>query len=307
MKNGILSNAILSCFGILMPKPAKNGILSNAILRFSCFGILMPKPASCALLLCMAAVLIPGTSYAKTPPDEQYANISPLPGGGTAINSDGESDGLGAMQINIPVAYTPGAGYANLGLYEGGYFDKDRGNGSGVYGMGFGTWPRLYVSGMAVSSIIFSDSKVFNAQFQFVKETDSTPALAIGAQDILNKEGADNKATTNTGIGYYGVATKRFKIGERDVYGVLGYGAGKFADSIFGGVSTPLSDKFTFTTEYDGYQFNTGLAWRPTGRKSPVTVLAAYDGQTGPLVGAQVTGNISGWWAIPVILLSLRN
>ncbi len=282
----------------------KTEILSTTILRLIKFGTAIYAILPLIIIVLMLGV---GVSYAKTAPDVQYANVSPLPGGGAALNSIGESDGLGALQINIPVAYTPGSGYTNLGLYEGGYLDKTRGNGSAVYGMGFGKWPRLYISGLAVSSIIFSDSKACNAQLQFVKETNSVPALAIGAQDILNKEKPDSTAILNSGIGYYGVATKQFKLGQRDVYGVLGYGAGKFCDSIFGGVSTPLSDKFTFTTEYDGYQFNTGLAWRPTGRKSPITILAAYNDQTGSLIGTQITGKVSGWWAIPIMLLSIRN
>lgn len=275
--------------------PGRHNLLKIELWRFvMCFGA--------------ALLLNAGESNAKLPPDVQYANISPLPGGGAALNSDGKPDGLGAMQVNIPIAYTPGNEFANAGLYGGGYLHgggEGGINGSGFVGLGFGNWPRVYISAMAVSSIIFNDSKAVNVQVQAVKETENVPAIAFGAQDILNKEESSHNVAT-VGVGFYGVATKRFKMKNRDIYAVGGYGAGKFRNNMFGGVSTPISDKFTFAVEYDGYQVNSGIAWRPTGRDSHVTVLAGYNAEAGFLFGSQVTGKASAWWAVPVAAIFIR-
>lgn len=267
-----------------------------------CFGL-------CAPVLFLLIGLSPAASAKK--PVVQYINIAPLPGAGMALDSEGKPDGQGAMQINVPVAYTPGAGFANLSAYAGKYDNSsdnpDNTNGSGVFGMGFGRWPRFYGSGMAVSHLITDDSKAISAQLQVVKETENTPALALGAQDIDDKEGADFSAVANTGVSYFGVATKKLQLGNRTAYATLGYGAGRFLDRPFGGVSVPLSDTFSFAAEYDGYQFNTGVGWRPGGRYSSYTLLVGYNGKAGPVVGAQATGKISGLWAIPAILLLQRH
>jgi hypothetical protein len=262
-----------------------------------------------------AAVVMFGTSsgscFANKPPAPQYVNVAPLPGGGVALNADGKPDGAGAMQINIPMAYTPGKGYVEISAYAGQWADTSTKpswhNGSGALGFGFGTWPRFYGSGMAVSSLVFEDSKALNAQLQVVKESDLAPAIAIGAQDILNKEEADFGETSNTGVSYYGVATKQLSISGKPVYFTAGYGAARFLDRPFGGISIPLNDYLTVATEYDGFQVNTALGWRPWGRFSPVTVLGGYNGQAGLLTGVHITGEVNGLWAIPVTLLLLRH
>ena len=67
-----------------------------------------PKSAPVAKLLLLAllavalSVFLPDSAVARQDPDPQYTNISPLPGGGVAIDRDGNPDGAGAFQINIP-------------------------------------------------------------------------------------------------------------------------------------------------------------------------------------------------------------
>lgn len=252
-----------------------------------------------------------GICFAKKPPAPQYVNVAPLPGSGVALNADGKPDGTGAMQINIPVAYTPGKDYVDISAYAGQWADTSTKpswhNGSGEIAFGFGTWPRLYGSGMAVSSLVFKDSKALSAQLQIVKESKATPAIAVGAQDILNKEEADFSETSNTGVGYYGVATKQLTISGKQIYFTAGYGAARFLDRPFGGISVPLNDYFTVAAEYDGFQVNTALGWRPWGRFSPVTAMAGYNGQAGIVGGVHVTGEANGIWAIPITLLLLRH
>jgi len=246
-----------------------------------------------------------GSCSATKPPAEQYVNIAPLPGAGVALSSEGKPDGQGAMQINIPIAYTPGSGYAEASAYVGQWIGNQMTgewhNGSGVFAMGFGNWPRVYASGMAVSHLL-NDSKALSGQIQLTKETSRTPAFAIGAQDILNKEHGQSE-TANTGASYYAVATKGFDAGNRKLYASLGFGAARFLDRPFGGISLPINNRLTFATEYDGFQINNAIAWRPTGRFSSVTVMAGYNSEVGPMAGIHFTGKLSSFWALPATLL----
>ena len=261
------------------------------------------------LPLLILLVLSAGLCFAKDPPVVQFINFAPLPGAGSAVNADGEADGQGALQVNIPVAYTPGDGYVNLGAYSGEYY-KDYGahnaNGSGVLGFGFGNWPRFYGSAMAVSSLVAHDSKVVSGQLQFIRESARTPAVSIGVQDIQNKEEGDFGDVANTGVSYYAVATKNVQLAKKNVYLTLGYGRARFMDTVFYGASMPLSDHFSLAAEHDGYQYNTGLAWRPGGRHSKVTAMVAYNQEAGLLYGVQITGKTNSAWALPTALLLIR-
>ncbi len=239
-------------------------------------------------------------------PSTQFANVAPLPGGGVALDSDGKPDGMGALQINVPVAYTPGKEYFSLGFYGGNHIDEyssDLSNGNGVLGLGFGRWPRLYISAMQVSSLLFRDSKAMSTQLQVAPETPKSPAIAFGIQDVLNKE-----SDTDEGIGFYGVMTKSMPVARRDLFVTLGYGTGRFMNRPFGGVSIPLAGKFNFAVEYDGFQVNEAMAWRPGGRYGSVTVLAAYNNKCGWLIGANTQGNSPTWaqLAVGAALLAIK-
>ena len=238
----------------------------------------------------MALSLLLCSATAANEPSTQFANIAPLPGAGIALNAQGEPDGSGAVQINIPVAYTPGANQSNLGFYGGshiGEFSPKLPNGTGVFGAGFGGFPRVYFSAMQVSSLIFADSKALSAQFQVAEESEKRPALAFGSQDLLNKEKG-----TGASKAWYAVATKSFALSDRNLHVTLGYGSGRFLDRFFGGVSVPMGDKLNAAIEYDGFQMNEGIAWRPGGRFGSITILAAYNSRCGLLFGAGVAGRV---------------
>ncbi len=238
----------------------------------------------------MALSLLPYGATADREPSTQFTNIAPLPGAGVALNARGEPDGSGAVQINIPIAYTPGANQSNLGFYGGSHieqFSSKLPNGSGSFGAGFGAFPRVYFSAMQVSSLLFADSKALSIQLQVAEETDERPALAFGSQDLLNKE-----EETGASRAWYGVATKSFALTGRELHVTLGYGSGRFLDRFFGGVSVPLSDKLNAAIEYDGFQLNEGIAWRPGGRFGSLTILAGYNNRCGVLLGAGVAGRV---------------
>jgi len=240
---------------------------------------------------------------APNEPATQYATIAPLPGAGTALNSLGKPDGIGAIQTNIPVAYTPGQDYLSLGAFNGNHireFDDSLSNGSGVVALGLGKWPRFYASAMLVSGIVFTESKAVSMQLQVVNEQARVPAFAFGVQDALNKEHEEFNARA-----YYGVATKSLLVAGRKVFATLGYGSGRFLNKPFGGISAPLNNLLNLAVEYDGFQMNEALAYRPGGRYGNVTLLGAYNNKAGPLAGVTFTGKAptSLWLALPVLFL----
>lgn len=221
---------------------------------------------------------IPGT------PVGQYANTSPLPGSGIAINQQGKPDGLGAMQVNVPVAYTPSWGNIVASAYRGshiGTWETEFGNGTGVFGVGFFGRPAVYISGMQVSEIL-NESKAVSGQISIFSEKPRTPALSIGKQDMLGKE--------PNGMSPYVVLTKSFQAGARPIYGTLGYGGGRFLDTFFYGVSAPLGKSFNLAAEYDGYQYNFGAGWRPGGQFGKLTIFAGHNSQVGYVAGMAVVG-----------------
>lgn len=237
------------------------------------------------LLLVFACVMIVGAPAICKTPNFQYANIAPLPGGGIAIDKAGRPDGQGALQINIPVAYTPGWGYASLGVFKGKhpYTGSDEfGNGSGIFALGFFNKRRTYMSGMQVSRLS-NEAKALSGQVSLADETLTTPALAVGVQDILGKE--------RNGRSIYLVATKGVKIGNREAFATLGFGTERFLDGPFGGISLPLSSSLNVVAEWDGYQINGGFGWRPSGRHGNLTILGAVNGQAGWLLGASLAYN----------------
>ncbi len=237
-------------------------------------------------MLCLTLALCVSTAPLKayTHSDQnikqtQYANIAPLPGACVAISARGEPDGLGACQINIPVAYTPGKGFVALGAFAGAHLRgpvDEFGNGSGYAAAGFFEKRRLFVSAMKVSHI-WDESRVFSFQALVRDGSDSIPSVSIGIQDIFEKE-PDGRSP-------YLVATKTYSVGKRTAYATIGFGGGRFLDNPFGGLSIPINDRLNTAVEHDGYQLNVGLAYRPGGREGKICVLSAYNGKCGWLLG----------------------
>lgn len=208
----------------------------------------------------------------------QFANLSPLPGDGFAVDPSGNFDGLGALQINIPVAYTPRAGSVVASGCAGGTPDDKSSfkNGTGVLGVSVGGWPRLWVSGMIVSK----NAAVANGQLSVYSAEKSQLGVAVGIQGLFK--------TSDCQKWGYLAATKGFMLCEKNIYATFGIRGNSNNIRGIGGLSYPISDSFNFATEWDGYQFNNALAWRPGGRHGYVTLFGGYNGQTGWQAGASI-------------------
>lgn len=251
-----------------------------------------PRVASAAVCCILIGSLCAVSAEAYHHSDQniwltQYANIAPLPGSCVAVNASGRPDGLGAFQINIPAAYTPARGFVAVGAFVGAHIRgpvDEFGNGSGYVAAGLSDRRRLFVSAMKVSHIA-GESRVWSFQTSILEESEKSPALSLGVQDLFEKE-PDGRSP-------YLVATRTFNIRGHSIFASLGYGGGRFLDNTFGGVSVPLGDKFNLAVEHDGYQLNAGLGWRPGGREGKVCILAAYNGKCGWLTGISAAGMLS--------------
>lgn len=213
---------------------------------------------------------------------DDFANVSPLSGDGWAVDSCGEIEGNGAFQINIPVAYTPKAGYFVAGGYIGGspHDVSSFANKTGILGASIGGMPRVWLSGAIVSE----RTTIGSLQVQLNKETKSLPAFSAGIEGVI-------KSDCNR-LGF-AVATKGFCLAGRPIYVTAGLKANSKNARGIGGVSLPINDYLGFAVEYDGLQGNAALIARPMGLRSPVTLLAGYNGHSGWLAGINVSYNVT--------------
>lgn len=210
-----------------------------------------------ALLICSCSANAAYSSMC-----DQFANISPMSGGGWAVDACGEIEGNGAFQINTPVAYVPKAGAFVVSGYLGGSpSDKNSfANQSGILGASIGGMPRVWLSGMAVSN----STAIGNIQAQFNNETKTLPAFSAGFQSVFR---------TDVNRWGFAVATKGFCVGQRPFYVTAGIRANSENLRGIGGISVPVNEYLNVAAEYDGLQLNSALIVRPMGLKSPVTLL----------------------------------
>ncbi|MCK4324686.1 MAG: hypothetical protein KAW89_09170 [Armatimonadetes bacterium] len=231
----------------------------------------------------------------------QFRHSSTLPGNMFGVSPAGQVGFDGALQQNVPVAYTPSAdnwviGYSsgsNTGSVEIG-FGGGGVNGTGFIGLGVGRPGHgVYGSWMMTGSDI---AEAYNFQCQLVDGGQRGWALAVGVQDILNQR--DDYAGDPYGArSIYGVATRPLDL-FGDSYLTVGWGDGRFGSSPFGGLSVPVTGGLRLVTEYDGMQVNAGLALSALGRSADEYserqrwIALGYFGYSGldrPVVGLVIT------------------
>ncbi len=231
----------------------------------------------------------------------QFRHSSSLPGNMFGVSPTGQVGFDGALQQNVPVAYTPIAGNwviggnsgSNTGRVEIGFGGKDI-NGTAFIGLGIGSPGHgIYGSWMATGTDI---AEAYNFQYQLIDGGQRNWALAVGVQDILNQR-QDYVGSPYGARSIYAVATRPCDI-FGDSYLTIGWGGGRFGSNPFGGLSVPVTGGLTLVTEYDGMQVNAGLALSGLGESTEEYgedqewILLGYFGYSGldrPVIGLVIT------------------
>lgn len=215
----------------------------------------------CALVSLAAATAAPDPEFREFP---EFRYTSALPGGGFGVTPDGVPGFDGAMQLNVPVAYTPhrGAviGYSSASFDSSPVIDTAGGdmNGTGLIGIGLGkSGHGLFLAEMPTSK---EWEPAQNAQQQIMPEMRSQPAVAVGMQDIFENRDSRIGSPHNADSAYI-VATRQFGDEVRPIFLTLGYGNGRFNDSFFGGVSWRAAKKLTAIAEHDGFNANVAVSY----------------------------------------------
>ncbi|MCD6359758.1 MAG: hypothetical protein J7M38_02765 [Armatimonadetes bacterium] len=226
----------------------------------------MKRTTTVALTLCIAAMSALTTAacageFLEYP---EFRYTSALPGGGWGVTPDGTPGFDGALQTNVPVAYTPHQGiilgYSSASMDSTptiGFSGNDV-NGTATIGIGFGSPGRgIYFSEMGTGR---RWEGVQNLQWQLLPEDEGHPAFAIGVQDIFSQRDRRLGGRGGGAVSYYAVATQQFALGDRPLYVTLGAGFRRF-HGLFGGLSWRATDKLTLMAEYDGWNVNAGAAF----------------------------------------------
>jgi len=106
-----------------------------------------------------------------------------------------------------------------------------------------------------------------SARYQFLRETSSRPAMAVGV-DAINEIPGQMESSP------YVVASKCLS-SKSPLLASLGWGSGRFRDSLFGGLVLVLQKNWNFIVEYDGLGGNIGTSFAtkmPLGRPLPLVI-----------------------------------
>jgi hypothetical protein len=219
------------------------------------------------LCLTIALMVVMGGTLAAADYSGGYADFrdhSGLPGGGYGVSTDGRVGFAGAVQLSIPIGYTPGAGeYAAAGsaTKEGG-IPTDIGDDdvNSTLASGFGTTIRgheLWIADMEIGSGGWS---AYNVQLRVLSERGTRPGVSIGVVDVLN--GTPSFTTPDHGArSCFVAATRQLGDAEHPVWGTLGLGDGRFHDRLFAGISYQATPRWKAMAEYDGWGVNVGTAY----------------------------------------------
>lgn len=196
-----------------------------------------------------------------------FRYMSGLPGGGYGVSQDGRVGFDGAMQMNTPIAYTPGAGeYAVIGstsATNGGFptsVNDEEAN--STLALGFGTTIRghaLWITDMVVGS---GWQDAINLQFQLSPERENRPAISIGITDLTNDfYSLYSQSNIHDSRSFFVAATQQFGDERHPFWATLGFGNRRFNDHPFAGLSYQANPRVKVMAEYDGWNVNAGAAY----------------------------------------------
>jgi hypothetical protein len=198
----------------------------------------------------------------------QFRYASGLPGGTFGVDPNGQAGFNGAMQINIPIGYTPGAGNWALapsaGAIDGGFPTQISGapvNGTVAWGFGmFGPDHALWAMDMNTGGANAGES-AYNVQFQLKRQNDKWPGISVGILDATDLRPA--RLSNYMGAGgrsFFSAATWEAGTPEKPLYLTAGVGTRKYY-GLFAGASYQPEKRVKLMGEWDGRSFNAGAGY----------------------------------------------
>lgn len=183
--------------------------------------------------------------------------ISTGSSGTTGRGSGNYSDAGGTLAIHSAYAeYTEKSFFAGFSLVtEQTAPGGGEGGDAGVFaGGGFGRKGSSLEITLTVADVSNFKDFLISGKYQFMAETPTRPAMAIGVEGIKEIPGQLERSP-------YIVGSKFFPKLKLPVIASLGWGSGRFNNSIFGGLAFVITRSWTFIAEYDGLGANVGTSF----------------------------------------------
>lgn len=161
------------------------------------------------------------------------------------------------------------AEYSGEGYFAGFCLNANN-TGQGIFaGTGLGKEGNSLELVLTVADVSEFSDFLISAKYQFLGETSSRPAMAVGIDAINEIPGQMHSSS-------YIVASKCLRTAKLPLLASLGWGSGRFGNNFFGSLTFILSRRWNFIVEYDGRGGNVGTSfateislWRPL----PVVVI----------------------------------
>lgn len=217
-----------------------------------------------ALTLALTSPALADTDWLRFP---EFRHVSSMPGNGFGVDAEGRVGFGGALNMNVPCAYTPASGNYVAGYHSSSTgsdiklgFGGDEVDGTLFVGAGF------YApgSGIYVSEIFTEEHlgvNTWNAQLQIADETRDCPAIAVGCIDLQNRR-PGIAGGLHGARSIYVAASKQLAAGALPLYLTVGYGGGRFDHDLFGAISWYPGPNLNVGLEHDGMITTPHATWR---------------------------------------------
>lgn len=127
-----------------------------------------------------------------------------------------------------------------------------------TYGVNFGLTSALEVGGSIFDPDRGRSKGLINAKYRFTRDTLTTPAIAVGVQDLADSIDQSVYLAVSKGFGTVALGGRK-GLGLR---ATAGFGTGFFDDTFFGSAELFFTDRLTLMGEYDGRDLNFGASFR---------------------------------------------
>jgi len=189
-----------------------------------------------------------------------------LAGGGTSTGSDATTSRGSGDHSEAGGTISTHSAYAEYSKesYFAGFCLNTNNTGQGIFvGAGIGKRDSSLELVLTMADVSEFNDFLISAKYQFLGETLSRPAMAVGI-DAINEIPGQMQSSP------YIVASKFFPKVKLPLLVSLGWGSGRFRDNFFGSLAFVLQRHWNFIVEYDGAGGNVGISfgsevslWKP--------------------------------------------